>query len=192
MGVRSRRIDEIVNAAAGLFRRKGYPSSTMRELAHDLGMEGGSLYYHVSGKHELLWLACLEPIGELVQSARRILISGGTSRERLEQIITTHVTLLANNLDRVAVFLLDARHLDDTERAEILRLRHEYEVTFRQVVAEGVERGEFIVEDVQVTSYLLLGMYNWLFQWYSPQARLSAAEIAMLACRLTFAGIAKR
>jgi len=165
----------------------------MRELAHDLGMEGGSLYYHVSGKHELLWLACREPIGELVQSARQTLrTSRGTSRERLEQIITTHITLLANNLDRVGVFLLDARHLDDAERAEILRLRHEYEVTVRQVIAEGVERGEFAVEDVQVTSYLLLGMYNWLFQWYSPKARLSATEVAKLACRLTFDGIAQR
>ncbi len=187
------RVDEIVTEAARMFRAKGYPGSTMRELAHRLGVEGGSLYYHISGKDEILWRACREPVGQLVESTREIVGRSELScRERLELVIANHVTLMEANLDRVAVFLLEARHLDDAELTEIMRLRHEYELLFRRVLEDGVERGEFDIEDVQVTAYLLLGMYNWLFQWYSPHARLTAAKVARLACRITFDGIAHR
>ena len=45
---------EIYQVAERLFSRQGYHATTMRHLAAALGIEGGSLYSHISGKYELL------------------------------------------------------------------------------------------------------------------------------------------
>ena len=46
--------DAIIKKAAGLFRKKGFASSSMRELADSIGVEASSLYNHIGSKSELL------------------------------------------------------------------------------------------------------------------------------------------
>ena len=49
---------DIYTAAARLFKEKGYPSTSMRELASAVGMEASSLYNHIRSKAELLEHIC--------------------------------------------------------------------------------------------------------------------------------------
>jgi hypothetical protein len=52
--------------------------------------------------------------------------------------------------------------------------------------------GQFRPElDVQVVSYGLLGMLNWLYKWYDPRGRLSVREVATQFAALALAGLAR-
>ena len=67
----------------------------------------------------------------------------------------------------------------------------EYERCWQQIIRDGVETGEFRAElDIQVASYGLLGMLNWLYKWYDPQGRLSVQEVAKQFTSLALAGLA--
>ena len=46
--------ERVLRAAIELADERGIDALTMRELARKLGVEGGSLYYHVAGKGDLL------------------------------------------------------------------------------------------------------------------------------------------
>ena len=48
------RREQIHDVASRLFSERGYHATSMRDLAGELGMQGGSLYAHISGKEELL------------------------------------------------------------------------------------------------------------------------------------------
>ena len=50
--------DIILKKAAGLFHKKGYSATTMRELAQVVGIEASSLYRHINSNEELLILFC--------------------------------------------------------------------------------------------------------------------------------------
>jgi hypothetical protein len=66
----------------------------------------------------------------------------------------------------------------------------EYEHCWQQILREGVDIGEFRADlDIQVASYGLLGMLNWLYKWYDPQGRLSVQEVAEQFTALALAGL---
>jgi AcrR family transcriptional regulator len=52
--VDSHRRQEILRAAAGLFRRQGFERTSVRQIAAELGIKSGSLFYHFATKEELL------------------------------------------------------------------------------------------------------------------------------------------
>ena len=67
----------------------------------------------------------------------------------------------------------------------------EYERCWQQILREGVEKGEFRTDlDIQVTSYGLLGMLNWLYKWYDPQGRLAVRQVAEQFTSFALAGLA--
>ena len=67
----------------------------------------------------------------------------------------------------------------------------EYERRWQQILRDGIENGEFRPDlDIQVASYGLLGMLNWLYKWYDPQGRLSVQEVAEQFTTLALAGLA--
>ena len=58
------RKEMITLAAARLFREKGFPSTGMRDLAGDVGVEAASLYNHIRSKAELLQEICFRVANE--------------------------------------------------------------------------------------------------------------------------------
>src|SRR5262249_28039051 len=67
----------------------------------------------------------------------------------------------------------------------------DYERCWQQILCEGVESGEFRSDlDIQVASYGLLGMLNWLYKWYDPQGRFSVQKGAGASTVLALAGLA--
>ena len=52
--------DVIIQNAAVLFKKRGYSSASMRELAGAVGVEAPSLYNHIGGKSELLQHICFK------------------------------------------------------------------------------------------------------------------------------------
>ncbi len=76
-------LDEIVAAAARVFRTKGYPAATVRDIADEVGILKGSLYHHVESKEDLLYLIVKEPIARMHQTMGEIVASERPAAEKL-------------------------------------------------------------------------------------------------------------
>ena len=46
--------DLIIRKASAMFREKGFPATSMRDLAEGVGLEAASLYNHIQSKSEIL------------------------------------------------------------------------------------------------------------------------------------------
>ena len=55
---KNKKSDVILKHAAALFRIKGYPAASMRELAAEMKIEAPSLYNHFSSKANILENIC--------------------------------------------------------------------------------------------------------------------------------------
>ena len=51
----SSRREELTRIAARLFAERGYPGTSLADLADALGMQKPSLYHHIASKEDLLW-----------------------------------------------------------------------------------------------------------------------------------------
>ena len=81
------RTKEIIAAAAKLFKEKGYHATTIQDVADEVGMLKGSLYYHIKSKEELLYLVTKEPIRELIERQKRLMESDLSPQQKIVEFI---------------------------------------------------------------------------------------------------------
>jgi AcrR family transcriptional regulator len=172
------RKDQIMEAAEHMFSERGYHATTMRELARAIQLEGGSLYTHISGKHELLHAVVLRGSRQFLEAARAATEAGGPARAQLRALMRRHLAIVAESADRAVVYFHEWRHLDPPQQAEITRHRDEYEGYLRRIIRAGIDQGEFAPGDERLISLQVLSLLNWTYQWFRPDGALSAEELA--------------
>jgi len=84
----SDRRQQILDAASGLFARKGYQGATTREIAEEAGINEALLFRHFPSKENLYWTLIEELCAARgrPQKIRRILDKGGSDSEVFEAI----------------------------------------------------------------------------------------------------------
>lgn len=144
--VQGRRV-QIARLATGLFHRKGYAATSMRELASVSGIEAPSLYNHFSSKETLLHEICFGMADAFVSSAQRIAGMDLPVTERLALAIKEHLRLLFSDREAVGVFVHEWRHLSEPSLQAFKALRLDYEQFFAGLFQEGMNQGVFVQGD---------------------------------------------
>jgi TetR/AcrR family transcriptional regulator, cholesterol catabolism regulator len=151
----------------------------MQDIAEAVGLYKGSLYHYIGSKEELLARTFERAMHTLLGEMERIVADTRLApSEQLRRAIRSHVAAVANNLDALTVYLHEWRALADESLAKVRAQRERYTELFAEIIARGVRAGEFRAGDAHVTALGLLGMCNWLSQWYRPGGRLRPKEIA--------------
>ena len=179
----------IFEAAASLFKQKGFHATSMQDIADAVGMQKGSLYYHISSKEELLYRISFEAISAITEQLEKIAAAPLSPPEKLRAAIVNHVETLCDMLDLMSVFLKESKLLTADQQAHIMRYSRRYEELFQAILREGIDAGVFRNVDVGAVSYALLGMLNWLHRWYRPDGRLTPHEIAEIFANLALNGM---
>lgn len=170
---------DVVEAAGRLFAAKGYHGTSMRDLGRELGMLGGSLYAHVDSKQELLVEVVEEGARLFEASATAALAASAGPVERLRALISGHIDVIVGNLEVARTFLNEARVLDEDYRLRVLAARDRYEAVFREVLADGVRRGNFRDDlDPALETIFILSILNAVERWYNTGGRIAPAGLA--------------
>lgn len=171
----------IVAVAAELFARNGFGATSLDEIAEQLGATKGALYYHIKNKEDILrhiyvmvLTASEEPLAEIVASS-------APPTEKLGHAIIHHATVAANRSPAMTVFYREHPHLTGPFAREIVVRKKAYERYFEQIIEEGQAAGAFTSAiDAKIATFGLLGMCNWLSQWYRPNGPYTPAQIAAM------------
>lgn len=174
-----RDIDQLVQAAAKVFAEKGYEQARIEDIAGELGLLKGSLYYHVSSKNELLYLVVRQEITPWVEAMEPIAAMEVSARERMRLAIAQHMrNLQTQPVSRL--FFEDALEaLQPEQRAEISGLYDHYTYLFVQIVKDGIAAGEFKAElPARVVSLAIVGMLNWSQRWFKENGAASIDDVS--------------
>ena len=172
------RKEQIYRAASALFSERGYRSTSIRDIARELDLQGGSLYAHISSKEDVLWEIIARVAESFYAAVRPIAESDGPAYDRLRGMIHAHVGVVVNELARSAVFFQDWRHLSEPRKSEILALRDGYEALFRSTIADGVASGELAARDPRLASIFVLTALNGIPGWFRADGDRTADDIA--------------
>jgi len=183
-------LDDIITAAAKVFQTKGYHAATVQDIADAVGILKGSLYHHVKSKEDLLYLIVKEPIARIYEEMAEIVASDRPAGEKLRRAIATHLDAFDRHYPHLFVYLHEREEMKRRFREQFKLSPKQYERCWQQILREGVKSGEFRPDlDVQVVSYGLLGMLNWLYKWYDPRGRLGVREVADQLSALALGGL---
>ncbi len=174
----NRRAD-IVRAAGRLFHEKGYPATTIRDIAGAVGMRSGSPFYHFKTKQDMLGAVVLEGMHAIHQAVEKVAVSGKSSRATFEAMLRAHLNQLLGEEGRdfAATLLHESRHLNPEVSAEVVLHKDRYELMWQKVLND-LKRDGLIADDSTVARLFLIGALNWTVQWYRPDGSQSVAQIA--------------
>jgi len=183
--------ENILEAAAQVFRQKGFHGSSMQDIAEAVNLQKASLYHHVSSKQEIL-LALLDRALELLlERISTISNQNIPADEKLRQMIRAYLQILADNTDLSAVLLFEHRSLERKQHARHVPNRDKFEALWRNVLQEGVTARRFQCDDPALTTRAILGILNWTITWYRPSGALAIVEIADHYSNLLLNGLLK-
>jgi AcrR family transcriptional regulator len=180
---------DILQAAAQIFRQKGYHASSMQDIADAVNLQKASLYHHVTGKQEILLAILDHALDLLINDLEEVVATDLPPEEKLRQAMHAYVGRLTQDADLAAVLLLEYRSLDPETRAQHIKRRDRYEHIWRDLIREGVRAKTFQPVDEVVATFALLGVQNWMITWFKHGGSLTAQQFADRFCDLFLHGL---
>ncbi len=200
---------EILRTAARLFQQRGYDATSMNDVAAALKLSKGGLYHHFQSKDEILFEImnhAMEITQERVLNPVRGIVD---PEERLRALIRLHIEVVLSPRDREITVMLHENHpLPPALRKRINARKKDYIHFLENLMAEVQDKVQKEVqkkvqEGVQekarhqtktnvsprAAAFALLGMINWIYQWYKPEGELQAQNLIPQFTELIFGGI---
>jgi TetR/AcrR family transcriptional regulator, cholesterol catabolism regulator len=184
--------DQILRAAADLFRERGYQASTVEHIAARLGMSKASLYIHFRAKEEMLAAISRETIEAFTRDLSLVLGSRLDPAEKLRRVVRQHVRFVIANRSFLTVFFGEEANLPPRFARSLAAQKDRYDKGVERIVLEGVRAGVFRDVAPRLVVFGVLGMLNWVHKWYNPAGRWGAEEISTAFLSLIEGGLLRQ
>jgi AcrR family transcriptional regulator len=184
--------DQILRTAADLFGERGFPATTLDDIAKPLGMSKASLYTYFRAKEEILAAISQETIENFTRELSLVLGSDLSPEDKLRRIVREHVRLVIANRSFLTVFFSEEANLPARFARALAARKDRYDKGVESVIADGIRRGVFRDVPPRLVVFGLLGMVNWLYKWYKPRGRWGAEEISSAFLSVVEDGLLRR
>ena len=184
--------DEILEAAAQIFREKGFHAASMQDIAEAVNLQKASLYHHVSSKQEILLDLLNRALDVLIEHIEQAAAEPLPPDEKIRRAIDAYLQTMLENRDLAAVLLLEHRSLEPQYHARHIPRRDRFERLWRDLIQEGQAQGLFNCADPALAARYLMGVMNWTITWYRPEGSLTPEDLASQYGDLFLAGLLNR
>jgi AcrR family transcriptional regulator len=151
-----RRRHEILAATVGLFLKKGFRETSMREIAEAAGMGKSSLYDYFKTKDEILLWAVEDELLDLIAAAQKIVDQPLPAVERLRLVMKTHLEFLVSSKEFYLKLSFEVQRLAIESQKRIQVKRHAYQDMIRRLIDEGIQEGTIRPIDSLLATRLLI------------------------------------
>jgi AcrR family transcriptional regulator len=180
---------KIVDAAAKVFREKGYKEATLEDIANEVGMLKGSLYYYIDKKEDLLYSVVERPLSEMTENLRKIIDTNDSPTLKLEKALINHINGFERYQSELFVWI-SIEWFKAEFGGRIATLGDEIDHMFRKIISEGIEKNEFRRDlDPKLITFAIFGVFNYMQRWYSPNQGYTLQEISVQFNKFVLQGI---
>ena len=167
--LKEKRKEDIFEAAVYCFNEKGYAATTMESIAEKARMSKGGLYHYFGSKKELFLELFSYRVNKYFNEMKSYVNKNDSPEEQLRTIVRKAGQILKRNEDfyRFCLEFLSMGVRDHEIRKVMTAFYKNSVETFRQLVEEGVEVGDFRKIDTEKAArafyFLVMGVYFTYF-----------------------------
>jgi AcrR family transcriptional regulator len=185
------KLREICRIAARVFYEKGYDGASMQDIAEAVGLTKAGLYHHVGSKDRLLFEIMNYGMDILDETVLARVKDIADPREKLRQTIIGHIDLIVRARDlEITVILHENRSLKGALRKKINARKRNYIHYLEGLIGQVQDRvGTRPAISPRLAAFALLGMINWLYQWFRPEGPTRQNELAEAYVDFFFRGL---
>jgi AcrR family transcriptional regulator len=166
----------ILQSAARFFSIKGYEKATLEEIANELNMTKGSLYYYIKSKEDMLFQCHMKALEEANKVLELVKQSDLSPEIKMRNAIMGHIKVITEEFV-VGTLRQQELLLPQHMHERVVRERDKFERNFLKILTEGIKKQVFEEKDVKMRAYAILGAINWIPRWYSPKGKLTPEKI---------------
>ena len=175
---KSIRKQKIIEVAATLFCKKGYQSTSLDDVAKEIGISKAGIYHYVSSKDDLLSIIYTQAFEKIFQETYEIGRMDLPPDEKLRRILDNHIkNIIVRDLSMFSVFFSEESQLPEKDFQKIRQEKRRYTRIIEEIIEEGIALGLFRELDPQLQAYAILGMCNWIYKWYRPERTKYDTEV---------------
>ncbi len=185
------RLEEVLHSAANIFFAKGFHATSIEDVARDVGMLKGSLYYYIKSKDDLLFQLLLAGIEDGDAFIAKQIDPRGDPVEQLERAIRAQIDYIIQNKVPFGLFLHEFDSLPGKRQHKLTAVMARYNNRFVELVQKGQKQGKLMEGEPWIIVNGMLGMCNWLYRWYDTDHVSDPEQIKQAFVEMIFRGIRK-
>jgi len=171
---------EIIEAAAIVFKEKGYDRATLQDIATRVGITKATLYHHYKNKHELLYTIISALMKKSIGELTKIVEMPIPSDQKIHLAFREHFSSYESSFPNYGVLLHE--NTDSLPQGLEQKVKKTFKVyisMWEKLIKEGIKSGIFDKKiDPKITVWAAIGMSNWVYKWASPEGRLKFSQIS--------------
>lgn len=167
----------IVEVATALFAERGFSGTGVAEISRKLGITNAALYYHFDSKQALLHATLKDALNSHLDELERIVRTDEGATAKLRDALDNHLDLIFHRPAVIRVFLRERRFLEPDLATDYQRQVKRYEELIDQLIATHLLSVGATDSDPRLMRLGVLGMLNWITEWYRPDGQASEAEV---------------
>ena len=165
----------IMDCAASLFAKEGYPSAKMQDIAKACGATKSMLYHYFPTKEDLLFAMLKGHLERVIQGLDEATAAADTPRDKLMALVVAYTQKSAQSRRRHVTAMNDVKYLPKAKQAPLIELQRK----ITQAVSQLMRQLNPALPDDLYMPYtmMLVGMLNWADFWYKPGGSMKPQEL---------------
>lgn len=176
----------IMDSAAAIFAKEGYPAAKMQDLAKACGATKSMLYHYYPTKDDLLFAMLQEHLQRLINALEEALASGATAPERLQMMVEAYTQKSNQSRRRHMVAMNDVKFLPKAKQTPLINMQRQLTELVTRLLREL--NPNLTEELYKPYTMMMLGMLNWTDFWYKPSGTVKPQELCDRLTRLFLTG----
>lgn len=176
----------ILDSAASLFSKVGYPNAKMQDIAKACGASKSMLYHYFPTKDDLLFAMLEEHLEKVIAGIEEVSAQAGSNKDRFSAFVQVYAQKSAQSRRRHVTAMNDVKFLPKAMQTPLRDL----ETRVTDLVADMLRAQNPGLGDEVYKPYamLLIGMLNWTDTWYKPGGKVKPQELCDRISRLFLRG----
>jgi AcrR family transcriptional regulator len=150
--------ERIVLGARQLIAKGGLREAQMAQVASVAGLSTGAIYKYFPSQTDLFIEVLRDAVRHEIEILHQIVGEPGTSTQRLRRAVESFVRRALEGPYLSYAFI--AEPADARVDAARLRARRAFSEVYEDIVREGISRGEFPPQDLDVTAACIFGAFT--------------------------------
>jgi len=180
--------EAVLQAAAALFRDRGYDAASLNDLADILNITKPTVYYYVHSKQQLLLDILKRAQDQILGHLEEVERSNATAYEKLRTFMIHYALIMISDYG-ACLARFPWRTFDARSRADIQARIDEADEMLYRIIAAGEKDKTLSVPDRVVVYHALFGSLNWMAYWTKSSGRHPPQKLAEMQVDVLLSGI---
>jgi AcrR family transcriptional regulator len=176
----------ILDSAASLFAKVGYPNAKMQDIAKACGASKSMLYHYFPTKDDLLFAMLEEHLEKVIAGIEEVSAAPGSNKERFTAFVQVYAQKSIQSRRRHVSAMNDVKFLPKALQTPLRDLERQVAERVAEMLrAQNPGLGDKVYKPYAM---LLIGMLNWTDTWYKPGGAIKPQELSERISRLFLRG----